>query len=186
MRQGNATPSGRIFKPSVAIRKPRNIAPPSPMKILAGLKFQRRNPSAAPSVAAPSVLNQHLPVQAGGNGEKSGGDRGDAGAEAVHVVENAERRGDAHDPDHREAAIENDAGDPGNELRKNLRADSGSEQEQRRDGHADEQLDLMMQQAAVVQEADDSERAWRRRELPTICCCGAPCSESSMARTNPR
>ena len=46
---------GRIFSPSVAIRKPRNMAPPSPMKIFAGLKFQRRKPSAAPSVAAARV-----------------------------------------------------------------------------------------------------------------------------------
>ena len=58
---GNCVPSGRIFSPSVAIRNPRNIAPPSPMKIFAGLKFQRRKPSDAPSAAAPRVRTSVCP-----------------------------------------------------------------------------------------------------------------------------
>ena len=52
----------RNFKASVAIRKPRNMAPPSPMKIFAGLKFQRRKPSAAPMMAAASVLTSSWPL----------------------------------------------------------------------------------------------------------------------------
>src|SRR6202790_933860 len=54
--------TGRSFKASVAIRKPRNIAPPSPMKIFAGLKFQRRNPAAAPRTAAAMVLIRSCPL----------------------------------------------------------------------------------------------------------------------------
>ena len=40
----------------------------------------------------------------------------------------------------------------GNELREKLRPDSGRNQQKRRDGHAHEKLDLVMQQAAVVEE----------------------------------
>src|SRR6202046_366926 len=58
---GKGAPSGRILSPRVAIRNPRNIAPPSPMKIFAGLKFQRRNPSEAPRVAAPKLRTSVCP-----------------------------------------------------------------------------------------------------------------------------
>src|SRR5258707_10177164 len=59
---GPAAITGRSFSASVAIRKPRNIAPPSPMKIFAGLKFQRRNPAAAPRTAAAIVLTRICPL----------------------------------------------------------------------------------------------------------------------------
>ena len=45
---GKWAPSGRILRPECGHQEPRNIAPPSPMKIFAGLKFQRKNPRAAP------------------------------------------------------------------------------------------------------------------------------------------
>ena len=104
---GNGAPSGRIFNPSMAIRKPRNIAPPSPMKIFAGLKFQRKNPSAAPSAAAPSVRTSIWPLMPAASVKKRRGHGGDSRAQTVHVIEDAEGGGDAHDPDDREAAIEN-------------------------------------------------------------------------------
>ena len=133
------------------------------MKIFAGLKFQRRKPSAAPSVAAARVRDHGLAVGVRRNGEEAGGHRGDAGAEAVHVIENAERGGDADDPQNREAPIENQSANSGNELRKKLRANAGSDQENGGERHADEKFYLVMQQAAVVEESDDARAAWRRR-----------------------
>jgi hypothetical protein len=53
--------SKRNFRPKAAIRNPKNIAPPSPMKILAGLKFQRRNPAAAPRTAAARMVTRICP-----------------------------------------------------------------------------------------------------------------------------
>ena len=156
---GNCVPSGRIFRPSVAIRNPRNIAPPSPMKIFAGLKFQRRNPSEAPSAAAPRVRTSVCPFMAAEMVKKRRGHRGDPGAEAVHVVKNAERGRDPHHPDDREAPVEDQSGHAGHELRKKLRADAGSDQENRGKRHADEEFHLMMEQPAVVEEPDDSEQS---------------------------
>ncbi len=46
----------------------------------------------------------------------------------------------------------------GNELRKKLRANAGSDQENSSERHADEKFYLVMQQAAVVEEADDGEQ----------------------------
>jgi len=39
------------------------MAPPSPMKIFAGLKFQRRNPVAAPRTAAANVVTNVWPFK---------------------------------------------------------------------------------------------------------------------------
>ena len=55
--------AGEFSGRAAAIRNPRNIAPPSPMKIFAGLKFQRRKPRAAPSVAAAECADHRLAVQ---------------------------------------------------------------------------------------------------------------------------
>ena len=81
------------------------------------------------------------------------------GAEAVHVVKNAERGRNPHHPDDREAPVEDQSGHAGHELRKKLRANAGSDQENRGKRHADEEFHLMMEQAAVVEEPDDSEQS---------------------------
>src|SRR5438046_4015012 len=49
-------PRSTLFPYTTLFRS--NIAPPSPMKILAGLKFQRRNPAAAPSTAAARMRSE--------------------------------------------------------------------------------------------------------------------------------
>ena len=56
-----------------------------------------------------------------------------------------------------EAPIENYSGEAGNELRKKLRANAGSDQEHGGERHGDEKFYLVMQQAAVVKEPDDRE-----------------------------
>ena len=71
------------------------------MKILAGLKFQRRKPVAAPKNCGGQRGHESLTVQISDYGEGYGSHRGYSGAEAVHVIENAEGSGDAYDPDHR-------------------------------------------------------------------------------------
>ena len=155
------------------------------MKIFAGLKFQRRKPSAAPSVAAPRVRDERLTVHGGGNGEEARSHGGDAGAETVHVVENAEGGGDADNPDDGEAPIEDEAGDAGNELRKELRADAGRDQENRGDGHADEEFHLVMEQAAVVEEADDGEQRSSGEDAEDLL-LGTSWRVSRIASTKPR
>ena len=44
------------------------------------------------------------------------------------MIENAESRRDAHNPHDREAPVKRKSGDSGNELRKKLRANAGSNQ----------------------------------------------------------
>ena len=87
--------------------------------------------------------------------KNSGRNGRDAGAQPVHVVENTERSGDADHPNDRQAAVQDDSCIPGNKLGKKLRANSRSQQQQRRDRHTDEQLHLMMQQSAVVEKSHD-------------------------------
>src|SRR5580704_8660241 len=99
--------------------------------------------------------NHGLTVGVRRNGEEPGGD---GGAQAVHVIENAERGGDADDPQNREAPIEKQTNGAGKELRKKLRANAGSDQENGGERHADEKFYLVVQQAAVVEEADDGEQ----------------------------
>ncbi len=60
------------------------------------------------------------------------------GAKAVHVVEDAERGGDAHDPDDGQNGIEDVAGAAAYQDTENLRVNSGEKQDHGRDGHADE------------------------------------------------
>jgi len=102
--------------------------------------------------------NEHLPVEAGRQSEEARRDGRNAGAETVHVIENAEGRGDADDPEDREAAVEHRTCRAGNELREKLSADSGRQQKQRGDGHADEKLHLMVKQASVVEESDGGDQ----------------------------
>src|ERR1043166_549645 len=91
----------RSFNPSVAIRKPRNIAPPSPIKIFAGLKFQRKKSGGGAKYRRRQNGHQCLTAQICQQSEKSGCHRRNARAQSVHVIQNAERGGDAHDPDDR-------------------------------------------------------------------------------------
>jgi hypothetical protein len=51
------------FSAKVATKKPNSIAPPSPIKIFAGLKFHFKNPSVAPRTAAESVVTSTCPLR---------------------------------------------------------------------------------------------------------------------------
>src|SRR5579884_953342 len=53
----------RSLRPRVAIINPRNMAPPSPIKILAGLKFQQRNPREEPIIAPASEPIRPYPFE---------------------------------------------------------------------------------------------------------------------------
>src|SRR5271156_4271060 len=99
-----------------------------------------------------------LPVGIRRNGEEARGHRGDAGAQAVHVIENAKRGRDADDPQNGEAPIESQSANSENELRKKLRANAGSDQENGGERHGGEKFYLVMQQPAVVKEADNGDQ----------------------------
>ncbi len=161
---GNSVPSGRIFSPSVAIRNPRNIAPPSPIKIFAGLKFQRRKSKRGAQSRGGESGNQRLPVHARRNGEETRGDGGDSGAKAVHVIENAESGGDADDPHNGEAPIENQSAAPGMNCEKSCARMPEAIRKIAGERHANEKFYLVMQQPAVIEEADEREQTWLRQE----------------------
>src|SRR5262249_10644865 len=82
----------------------------------------------------------------------------DASAEAVHVIENAKRGCNTHDPENREPYVEGDADEPGDKRREELRTDAGDDQNQGRDRHSNEKLDLVMRQTPVVEETNDSDQ----------------------------
>src|SRR5580658_5554161 len=148
---GKSAPSGRIFSPSVAIRKPRSMAPPSPIKIFAGLKFQRRKPSAAPRVAAASVDTIVCPL-----------------AQAEHVIQNAERRSDPDDPKNSKAPVDDQSGKARNVLRKKLRANAGSNQKNGGKRHRDEKFYLVMQQTAIIKKADDGQQSGAGKDADNL------------------
>ena len=83
-------------------------------------------------------------------GEEERGHGGDAGAEAVHVIENAERGGDAGDPEDRERGVGKIASGSRPEHGKDLRVNARSQQDASGDGHGHEEFYLVMQQAAII------------------------------------
>ena len=91
-------------------------------------------------------------MQVGDEGEGYGSDGGDAGAEAVHVVEDAEGSGDAYDPDDGEDAVENVADPSADEDAENLGVDAAEKQNRGSQGHAEEEFYLMVQPAAIVED----------------------------------
>jgi len=56
---------------NVAMRNPRNIAPPSPMKIFRWLEVPRRKPVAAPTLPQPASTPQFGPFKNASNAKKN-------------------------------------------------------------------------------------------------------------------
>jgi hypothetical protein len=67
------------------------------MKMLAGAKLKHRKPSSAPSSKASEAATNHWPIDSAVPGTPSCKPR-DAGAEAVHVVQEVEGVRDSSDP----------------------------------------------------------------------------------------
>ena len=128
------------------------------MNILAGLKFQRRNPSAAPSAAAARVRTSVCPFMLADIVKKAAA----TAAMPAHSPSMWSRMlNEAVMPTTQRTVKQPSkmtAGIPGNKMGKKLRANSGSKQQQRGDRHADEELHLMMQQSAVIEEPDDCQK----------------------------
>src|ERR1700722_1073239 len=78
----------------------------------------------------------------------------DARAQAVHVIEDAEGCGDADDPKDGKDRVKRISRASGNESLKYLSVNSAGEKNSGSEGHRDEQFDLMMQPALVIEEAD--------------------------------
>src|SRR5579863_2393054 len=97
--------------------------------------------------------DQSLSIQVSKEGEENGGDGGYTGAQAIHVVENAEGGGNANNKKNSQECIENVAGSPGQNNFKNLCMNPGEQQNTGGQRHAKKQLDLMVQQTAVIEYA---------------------------------
>src|SRR6201999_4426226 len=89
------------------------------------------------------------------------------------VIENAEGCGDADDPDDGQRRIEQIARTSGNESLKDLGMDSAGEKESGSEGHRDEQLDLMMEPAFVVEEADGGDERGAGDDAEALGACRA-------------
>src|SRR5262249_26952771 len=99
--------------------------------------------------------DERLTVEVRDHREEDRSHRGDAGAQAVHVIENAERCGDADDPKYSEDSVECIARASRDESLEYLGVNSAGKKNPGREGHRDEELNLMMQPAFVVEEPDD-------------------------------
>jgi hypothetical protein len=84
-----------------------------------------------------------------------------AGAQAVHVIEDAERGRDSHDPGNRQSGVQKIPAAPAYKHAENLCANSANQQYRGCQRHAHKQFDLMMEQSSVVKNADtrDERRA---------------------------
>ena len=90
-----------------AINSPSNMAPASPMKILAGWKLWGRNPTHIPTMitenSGPDVSWTMVPVVDQLVGVEEEGQRGDGhdpGGQPVQAVDEVDGVGHAHDPQH--------------------------------------------------------------------------------------
>ena len=84
------------------------------------------------------------------------------------MIENAEGGGNPDDPEDGEAVIQHHAKRAGNQKRDNSGADTRGNQEQCCDRHTDEELHLMMEESAVVEEADDREQRGSRKNADNL------------------
>src|SRR5260370_18091028 len=79
------------------------------------------------------------------------------------MIEDAERSGNSHDPKNGESGIQEISATSAHQHAENRGANSADKKDRRRQRHAHKQFDLMMEQAAVVQDADtrDARRSYK-------------------------
>ncbi len=121
---------------------------------LRGLEIPAQKPGGGAQNGGGQRGNQRLAVQISEHGEKNRSHGGDAGAQAVHMIQNAERGGNAYDPNYRESDVQKIAAAPAQQHAENLRANSAGQQYGGCQRHAHKQFNLVMEQAAVVEDAD--------------------------------
>src|SRR5215831_20525939 len=80
--------------------------------------------------------DQRLSVQVGKKGEEHGSHRSNAGAQAVHVIENAERGGNANNPKDRQSKVQKLAAAATHEQAENLSTNAGKKQNSGGNRHA--------------------------------------------------
>lgn len=103
--------------------------------------------------------HQHLAAEGGEEQEKGRGYGRHAGAEAVHVVQDAEGGGDADDPEEGESGGEGERGGEGEgESVENSDADAGGDEDEGGEGHGDHEFHLGMQEAPVVEGAHEGQQ----------------------------
>ena len=140
------------MRPSVAIREAEKHGAAVAHENFRGLEIPAQEAGRAAEDRCGQSGYQCLAVQVGEHREENGGHRGDAGAQAVHMIEDAERSGDADNPEHRQRGVEQVADVTPQEDFENLRVNAGGQENARRERHSDEEFDLVMQPSAIVQE----------------------------------
>src|ERR1700722_7689861 len=99
--------------------------------------------------------HQGLAVEVSEHGEENGSHGSDTGAEPVHVIEDAERSGDADDPDDGESGVHPIAEAAAKDQAEDLRVNAAEEKNHSSQGHGGKKFYLVMQPAAVVEETDN-------------------------------
>lgn len=98
--------------------------------------------------------DESLAIQIGEQCEENRGGGRNAGAQTVHVVEDAEGGGDADDEEDCEKSVKDVAGAAAEKDFKNLRVNASRKQNTCGERHAEEKFDLMMKQATIIENAD--------------------------------
>src|SRR5580698_3272035 len=75
------------------------------------------------------------------------------------MIEDAERSSDADNPEHRQRGIEQVADVTPQEDFEDLGVNAGGQENARRERHSDEELDLVMQPSAIVQETHGGDQS---------------------------
>ena len=117
--------------------------------------------------------DERLTVEIREHGEKDRCHGGDASAETVHVVEDAEGSSDADDPEDGECSVEQICDVSVNENLKNLGVDSAGEKNSGGERHGKKQFDLVMQPAFVVEETDGGDERGAGDDACALGACGA-------------
>src|SRR6266481_9171603 len=125
------------------------------------LEIPAEKPSGSAENGGSKSGDQRLAVQVGEHGKENGGHGRDTCAQAIHVIEDAERGGDSHDPNDSEDGVQKISTASANEYAENLRADSADQKNRGGEWHACKEFNLMMEQSAVVEDTDtgDERRA---------------------------
>ena len=74
------------------------------------------------------------------------------------MIEDAEGSRNPDDPDNREGRVQKIPALSAQEHTENLGANSANQQDRRRQGHAQEEFDLVMEQPAIVEDADSRDQ----------------------------
>src|SRR5271157_1117153 len=109
-----------------------------------------------------------LAVQVSDEGEENGGHGGDAGAQAIHVIQNAEGGGDADDPKNSKRRVEPLACMATEQHAEDLSVDAAGQKNHSGQRHAYKEFDLVMQPTTVIQKTNDGDQSGAGDDAETL------------------